>query len=65
MHPRIRGTNLLTRYGFPEESCVIPKKSAYMYDETWEKLVKVLGPGIRKMKLSHVAFFSLFYYLSI
>ena len=34
VHPRIRGTNLVTRYGLPEGSYVIPKKSAYMDDET-------------------------------
>ena len=31
-HPRLRGANLVTRYGFPEGSCVIPKKVSYMDD---------------------------------
>ena len=48
VHPRLIGTNLLTRYCLPEGSCVIPKKSAYMDDDTWDKVVKVVFPGIRK-----------------
>ena len=55
VHPRLRGTNLLTRYGFPEGSCVIPNKAVYMDNETWVKVVKVVAPGIRKMKVSNVA----------
>ena len=57
VHPRLIGNNLVTKYGFPEGSCVIPKKSAYMDDETWEKVVKVVAPGIRKMTVRNVAFF--------
>ena len=34
---------------------MIPNKEAYMNDETWEKLVKVLAPGIRKMEVINVA----------
>ena len=55
VHPRIRSTNLVTRYGFPEGSSVTPNKSAYMDDNTWEKVVKVVAPGIRKMKVINVA----------
>ena len=55
VHPRLRGTNLVTRYGLPEVSCVIPKKASKMDDETWEKLVKVVAPGIRKMKVINFA----------
>ena len=55
VHPRIRNTNLVTRYGFPEGSCAITNKSAYMDDETWVKVVKVVSPGIRKMKVSNAA----------
>ena len=55
VHPRIRGTNLVTRYGIQEGSCVIPNKAAYMDDETWENLVKVVASGIRKMKVSNVS----------
>ena len=60
VHPRIRNTNLVTRYGFPEGSCVITNKSAYMDDETWVKVVKLVSPGIRKMKVSNDA--CVFYY---
>ena len=56
VHPRIKGTNLVTRYRLPEGSFVIPNKAAYMDDETWVKVVKVVDPGIRKMKVSNVAF---------
>ena len=65
VHPRVRGTNLVTRYGLPEVSCVIPKESAYMDDETWEKLVKVVSPGIRTMKVVKVACVFPVYSLSI
>ena len=54
VHPRPRGTNLLTRYGLPEGSCVILNKGKYMDDETWANVVKVVAPGIRKMKVSNV-----------
>ena len=46
----------MTKYGLPEGSCVITNKAAYMDDETWAKLVKVVAPGIRKMVVSNVAF---------
>ena len=65
VHPRLRGNNLVTKYGFPEGYCVIPNKAAYMDDETWAKLVKVVAPGIRKIDVINVAFFSLFYSLLI
>ena len=55
VHPRLRGTNLVARYGFPEGSCVIPNKAAYMDDETWEKLVKVVAPSIIKIKVRNIA----------
>ena len=56
VHPRPRGNNLVTKYGFPEGSCVIPNKAAYLDDETWAKVVKVSAPGIRKMVISNVEF---------
>ena len=34
---------------------MIIDKAAYMDDETWEKVVKVVAPGIRKIKVSNVA----------
>ena len=34
---------------------MIPNKSAYMNDETWVKVMKLVSPGIRKMKVSNVA----------
>ena len=55
VHSRIRDNSLVTRYIFPGEYCVIPNKAAYMYDETWEKVVKVVAPGIRKFKVSNAA----------
>ena len=58
LHPRLRGTNLVTRYGFPEVSGVNPNKASYMDDETWAKVVKVVAPGIRKMAVSNVSFVS-------
>ena len=60
MNPRLRGNNLVTRYGIPEGYFVISKKSAYVDDETWEKVVKLVAPGIRKIKVSNVACFSYF-----
>ena len=65
VHPRLRGTILVTRYGLPEGSCVIPNKAAYTDDGTWEKVVKVVAPGIRKTKESKVACVFLFYSLYI
>ena len=56
VHPRLRGNNLMTKYGLPKGSCVIPNKAAYMDDETWAKVVKVVAPGIIKMAVSNVAF---------
>ena len=55
VHHRIRGTNLVTRYVLSEGSCVIPDKAAYVDDETWDKVVKVVAPGIRKIKASNGA----------
>ena len=56
VHPRLRGNNLMNIYGFPEGSCVITNKAAYMDDETWVKVVKVVASGIRKMAVRNVAF---------
>ena len=38
VNPRLGGTNLVTIYGLPEGFFVIPNKSAYMDDKTWEKV---------------------------
>ena len=65
VHPRLKGTNLVTRYGLPEGYCVIPSKAEYMDDDTWTNVVKVVAPGIRKMEVSNVACVFLFYYLYI
>ena len=54
VQPRLRGTNLVTRYELPEGSYEIPNKEAYMDDETWAKEVKAVAPSIRKMKVSNV-----------
>ena len=56
MHHRLRVKKWVTKYGFPEGSCVITNKAAYMDNKTWEKVVKVVAPGIRKMAVSNVAF---------
>ena len=64
-HPKIRGNSLVTRYQLPEVSYVILNKAAYMYYETWVKVVKVVAPGIRKMKVRNVAFVLTIYSLSI
>ena len=55
MHHSPKGKHLVTIYVFPEGSYVIPKKSAYMDDEIWENVLKVVDPGIRKIKVSNVA----------
>ena len=57
VQPRISGNNLVTRDGFPEGSCVITNKAAYMDDDTWENVVKVFVPGIIKINMSNVASF--------
>ena len=56
LHQRLRGNNLVTKYGLPEVSCVIPNKAAYMDDKTWAKVVKVESPGISKMAVRNVVF---------
>ena len=56
VHPRMISNNLVTKYGLPEGSCVIPNKAAYTDDETWAKVVKVVAPGIIKMVVINVAF---------
>ena len=55
VHPRLRGNNFFTRYGLLEGYCVIPNKAAYMDNETWAKVAKLVAPGIRKMKGSNIA----------
>ena len=35
---------------------MIPNKAAYVYDETWAKVVKVLAHNIRKMAVINAAF---------
>ena len=56
MHPRLRYNYFVTKYVLPEGSFVIPNKSAYMDDETWAKVVKVVAPVIRKVAVINVAF---------
>ena len=55
VHPGIKGNNLITRYVFSEGSFVNQNKAAYLDDKTWAKVVKVVSPVIRKMKVSNVA----------
>ena len=47
----------MTKYGFPDGSCVVPNKAAYMDEKTLAKVVEVVDPGIRKMVARNVAFF--------
>ena len=47
-YPKIRGTNLVSKCGFLEVTCVIPKKVANMDDDTCTKVVKVVAPNIIK-----------------
>ena len=35
---------------------MVPNKAAYMDDETWVKVVKVVASGIRKMAVINVTF---------
>ena len=56
LHPRIEDTNLVTKNVFIEGYYVILNKAAYMDNETWEKVVKVVAPGIRQMRVRNVAF---------
>ena len=45
---------------------MIPNKEAYMDDETWEKVLKVVAPGIIKMKVINVAcVFPVLFYIYI
>ena len=55
----------MIKYGFPEGCCVIPNKAAYMDDENWSKVVKVVAPGIIKMAVIMFLLFPLFYSLII
>ena len=65
MQPRLRGDNLVTRYGFPEGCCVIPNKAAYLDYYTWAKVVKVVAPDIRKMKVRNAACIFPTYFLPV
>ena len=35
---------------------MIPNNTIYTNDDTWEQVVKMASPGIRKMKVINVAF---------
>ena len=65
VHPRLRGTNLLTIFGFTEWSFVITNKAAYMDDDTWVNVGKVRAPGIKKIRWGMLLVFCLFYFLYI
>ena len=43
---------LVQKYGLPEGSDVFINESIYTDDVTWEKVVAVLAPGIRKMPVT-------------
>ena len=42
---------LQENYGLPEGSCVLMNENAYMDDETWERVVDILAPALRKLKV--------------
>ena len=65
VHPRLKDTNLVTHYGLPEVSCLIPKIVAYTDYDTRTKVTKVIVPGIRKMKVSNVALYFAYFIISI
>ena len=65
VHPRIRCTNLVTKYILSEGYWVIPKKAAYMDVDTWKKVVKIAAPAIRKTKARNVACVLPIYYIYI
>ena len=45
---------------------MITNKEAYVDDETWEKVVKVVDPGIKKMNMSNVVcVFPVLFYIYI
>ena len=48
VNPKLRGTNLVTKYRFSEVSCVIPIKAACKNDETWENVGKMTDTDIKK-----------------
>ena len=52
---RLRGKNLVIIYILSKGYCVITNKVSCMDDETWVNVVKVVAPGIRKMKVINVA----------
>ena len=56
LHHRLRGANLVNKYGLLEGSFFIPNKAEYMDDETWAKVMKVISPVIIKMKARNFAF---------
>eukprot|EP00957_Ditylum_brightwellii_P100952 7694671-Ditylum_brightwellii.AAC.1 len=51
VHRSFRGNRLHTVFGLPEGSCVIANGTGCMDDETWLKVVEILAPAIRKMKV--------------
>ena len=54
VHPKLRGINLVSKYGVTERSCLIPQKYSCVDDETWAKVMKVTDNDIRKMKVRDV-----------
>ena len=59
VHPRLRGTNLVTQYRLLKGYFDITNKAAYIYGDNLVKLLEAGYPGIRKMKV--VSVFSFFY----
>ena len=48
VHPRLRGTNMVTKYELKEGSFVIPNKISHINDETLVQVVKLASYAIRK-----------------
>eukprot|EP00957_Ditylum_brightwellii_P204708 15340482-Ditylum_brightwellii.AAC.1 len=51
VHCSFRENKLHTMFGLPEGSYVIANGTGYMDNETWLKVVKLLAPATRKMKI--------------
>ena len=65
VHPRLRGTNMVTKYELKEGSFVIPNKISHINDETLVQVVKLASYAIRKNEGVFFLVFCLFYFIYI
>ena len=65
VHSKVRGTKLVTKYIFPSLSCVFSNKTSYMDDENLVKVMKLVVPAIRTLKVRNFSCFCLFYSLYV